>query len=100
MAKTAVKKEEATVVKVEVKYYENNSARKANEVLGVFTIPVIPREVKPINTELKGEALERDTARFEEETDKADLALRTDALARVHEITHWTGVLIANVKEE
>lgn len=100
MAKATVQKEEQKVVKVEVKYYETNSARKNNEVLGVFTIPVIPREVKPVNEELEGDALERDKARFAADVDKADLALRTDALKRVHEITHWTGVLVARVLPE
>lgn len=99
MAKAKVQEEQKTV-KVEVKFYETNSARKANEALGVFTIPVIPMEVKPVNEKLEGDKLEKDKARFAADLDKADLKLRTDALAKVHEITHWQGVLVANVLKE
>ena len=99
MAKATVQ-EEQKVVKVEVKFYETNSARKKNEVLGVFTIPVIPPEVKPVNEELEGEELEKDQARFAEQMDKAELKMRTDALTKVHEITNWKGVLVANVIQE
>ena len=100
MGKKAVEEEKATVT-VEVKYYENNSARKRNEVMGVFNIEVTPREVKPVNTKLKGEALAKDKERFAEETDKAELAIRTDALNKVHEVVGWgPGILVANIKKE
>lgn len=88
------------MVKVRVDYYETKTARMKNEVLGTFVIPVTPREVKPVNEELTGKALERDKARYAEEVDKADLALRTDALNKVHEITGWKGVLVANIIPE
>lgn len=88
------------MAKVRVDYYENNSARKKKEILGTFVVQVEPREVKPVNEELKGKALERDKARYAEEVDKADLELRTKALDKIHEITGWTGILVANVIPE
>lgn len=100
MGKKVIKEEKNTVT-IEVKYYENNSAKKKDEPLGVFNIEVTPREVKPVNTKLKGEALERDEQRFKDETDAADMALRTDALDKVHEIVGWSRcVLVANIKKE
>ena len=100
MAKKVVKEEKNTVT-VEVLYFKNNSARKKNEVMGVFTIEVEPREVRPVNEKLKGKKLAEDKARFVEETDKAEFAIRTDALNEVHEVVGWgPGILVANINKE
>ena len=100
MGKKVVEEVKNTVT-VRVDYYRNNSERKTNKPFGVFTVEVTPREVKPINTELEGDKLEKDKIRFAEETDKADLALRTDALDEVHKVVGWgPNVLVANIVPE
>ena len=100
MGKKVVEEVKNTVT-VRVDYYRNNSERKTKKPFGVFTMEITPKEVKPVDESLKGKKLEKDKARFAEETDKADLALRTEALNIVHEIVGWSKcVLVASVVPE
>ena len=103
MAKTETTQEVTTKqVKVIINFYETVTARKNNEALGVFTVPtevVIPA---PVNTELKGKALEKDEARYAKEVEAAPKDAQFKALDKIREIVGTLGVLVAEsiVEEE
>lgn len=87
-------------VKVIINFYETVTARKKNEALGVFTVPVDMRVPKPINTELEGEKLEKDTERYNKEVEEAPKDAQFKALDKIREIVGTTGVLVAERIEE
>ena len=92
---------------VEVKYYETVSARKKNEVLGVFNINIVPDTIPGVSEELRGkkatdgtDIYELEVARREKKVEKAIFDCKCRALDKVREIVGDSGVLVANIIEE
>lgn len=90
---------------VEVKFYENTTARKNNEVLGVFNIKINPEVIPEVSDNLKGKidsqgndmyaaATERRAARVE----RAILDCKCAALNKVRSIVGEQGVLVASIE--
>ena len=91
---------------VEVKYYETVSARKNNEVLGVFNINIVPETIPEVDEELIGkkatdgtDIYELEVARREKKVEKAILDCKSRAMEKVREIVGESGVLVANIVE-
>lgn len=84
---------------VEVKFYETVGARKKNEALGVFSIPIVPEEVAPIDETLKGEALEKALVKRSIKLEIARKNCEDAALNKVRDLIGVTGVLVAKIIE-
>lgn len=88
---------------INVRYYRTKTERKQDKVFGEFFTQTEPREIRPVNAELVGKALEKDQRRFNEETERALFDAKCAALDEVREIVGEGGVLVAyevNEKEE
>ena len=85
---------------VRVDYYENAKAKKEGNVLGTFSIDIVPDEVPEVDSKLKGEKLEKAITRREQKLDEAIKNCQFTALDKVREIVGLTGVLVATIIEE
>lgn len=85
---------------VEVKYYETVTARKNEEVLGVFNINITPKEIPPIDEALKGEEAEKALIKRSIAVEQAKKDCEFAALDKVREIVGRDGVLVAKIIEK
>lgn len=92
---------------VEVKFYENPSARKKNEVFGVFNIPIVPEVIPATSEELKDKFTTSGKNMYElaeelrnKKVEKAILECKERAINMVREYIPEVGVFVATLVEE
>lgn len=92
---------------VEVKFYETVTARKKNEVFGVFNIPIVPDEIPVTSEELKDKFTTSGKNMYElaeelrnKKVERAILECKEKAIDKVREYIPEAGVLVASLIEE